>query len=756
MRADHISVHATPASPTGTAVRATISLAHSRVPAAKAALSERSATLNAALGVTILSGERGVDTSSSEEEKENSLAARASNPSSLGGPSPSAASLEMDAHEPADPLQEGNAPEGEVLRVGGGAKGGERKVISPPVARLVANFSVSSVSGGEGDVREELDFQLIKKKLAPLMHAEAPSAIHLTWHKGLLSASSDLPIAAATAALSSLSVLSAESLSRRLSFPLRHAPQLSVQRQASPSLSHGGGGHISFVEAAEANSPSHPPLAASPLVSTLLTANFSIRTPPISLDRGLFASHLAAIIGVSRGDIEIDAARSTLDPSQTRVSAAVLLPSQASKEGMERALQASREELSAGLAVELLWPPSTSSELVVMDERKAKLKNQPQSRPQSLESRPPLQSEQAGGVMEYSSIRAAGSSRDEDVDADLPFSILPLNPPPPPSPLPPSPPSPPDSPPPSPLPLSPPPPSPSPTPPPPPPLPLVSSPPPPVPLDSTSTATLSQKDVPPVDGISRLDMQFTVAGTPASFDSSSFLRRLAQLLSVEPNEIELTISTSHGRSHVRHAAASAARHAAKAAALLPEGAPLDVREALLGVQSDVNQALSLAEQAEGGLLLKAAVSLSRRDQRQGAAKLVGGTESVGRALGVRLLAPVALQHENSTHSDELVSAHSSVSSERGFTAVPHLHEPDESHYLPDGISSAAQTAVEAVLQQDFGLYAAEALQRRATDPCAVRLMRRAHELRFTTEQLSRAVALCRQSMAQLGGSAEVI
>lgn len=244
---------------------------------------------------------------------------------------------------------------------------------------------------------------------------------------------------------------------------------------------------------------------------------------------------------------------------------------------------------------------------------------------------------------------------------------------------------------------------------------------------------------------SQLEARFAIEGSASSFDSASFVRQLASILVTEPSEIELSISASHGRGHVRHAAASTARNAARAAALLPDNIAPEVREALLGVQRDANEALTLAEkQSAGGLTVKAHVLLAEGEGHQGVLKLAGSADAVGTALGVRLLEPVALSHNGVA----LATAHlARVSMSLAANTPPSAES---------AAAGAALSAADAVIREGIGLYAAPSIPQRATDPCAVKLAQRARELRFSVEQLTRAVELCRQSMVQLGSGAEMI
>jgi hypothetical protein len=205
-------------------------------------------------------------------------------------------------------------------------------------------------------------------------------------------------------------------------------------------------------------------------------------------------------------------------------------------------------------------------------------------------------------------------------------------------------------------------------------------------------------------GYDALHVAFTIDGSIDNFDSSRFSNRLAVLLAVPVSEIELSISTPPVARNMRRAAVNSARQAARAAALLPDGVPADVRDALLSAQQAALTAVSLAdaERAGAGVRVTVSTAVPRDGSQSHASVKLAESQQVERALGVRLLQPVDVR-----------------------------------------LATATQPAAKSPL-------------RRATDSCAVKLSHRARELRFTSEQLSIAVSMCRHAIAELNSGADAI
>ena len=145
----------------------------------------------------------------------------------------------------------------------------------------------------------------------------------------------------------------------------------------------------------------------------------------------------------------------------------------------------------------------------------------------------------------------------------------------------------------------------------------------------------------------QLRIDLSVKGSLAAFDAPAMVSRLAALIGASAADVELiSVQANHAPRSSQRAALAAARATAKAAALVPEGAPAELAAKLRHIQEEARDALASAEGEQkrpDGVEVRAMARVHRASVRLASAALGVDASALGEGLGVQLLGPAALR-----------------------------------------------------------------------------------------------------------------
>ena len=139
--------------------------------------------------------------------------------------------------------------------------------------------------------------------------------------------------------------------------------------------------------------------------------------------------------------------------------------------------------------------------------------------------------------------------------------------------------------------------------------------------------------------------RLSLRGELSTFNTAAFVPRLAQLLGVQPAEIEvLAITPAHASRYAQQAALTASRAAAQALALVPEGLPSELTSKLRAIEHDANDAAAIAQGRQAGTLaLRISAVVPRASAQADAASLHADLPALSSALGAEVLGPIAFE-----------------------------------------------------------------------------------------------------------------
>ena len=137
----------------------------------------------------------------------------------------------------------------------------------------------------------------------------------------------------------------------------------------------------------------------------------------------------------------------------------------------------------------------------------------------------------------------------------------------------------------------------------------------------------------------------TLRGELSTFNTAAFVPRLAQLLGVQPAEVEvLAITPAHAGRYAQQAALTASRAAAQALALVPEGLPSELTSKLRAIEHDANDVAAIAQARQAGTLaMRISAVVPRAVAQADAASLHSDLPALSSALGAEVLGPIAFE-----------------------------------------------------------------------------------------------------------------